>query len=71
MIRNTAFAEAFVRAAADSINTNGVKKAPWMARTVVDRVTHTRTGTVRENDINVRASFKTRKHIESVCEVQV
>ena len=70
MIRNTAFAEAFVNAAASAINQKG-RKAPWMARTVVDRVTHTKTGVVREPDIAVKASFKARKEIQRTCKVVV
>lgn len=73
MIRNTAFAEAFVAAAARSINSNGgnMKQCPWTARRVVERVQNSRNGTIREDDVHVRASFKTRQHIERTCEVRV
>lgn len=70
MIRNTKFAEAFVAAAASAINAQG-RKAPWMARTVVDRVTHTKTGTVNEQDIQVHASYRTRQHVAKTCGIVV
>ncbi len=72
MIRNTLFAEAFVNAAAKAIQTSGsMKAAPWTARRVAERVTNTRTGTIREDDVHVRASYRTRQHIAKVCGVTV
>lgn len=73
MIRNTALAEAFVSAAAVALNNsgNGKPKAPWMARRVVERVTYTPTGTIREADFHVNASYRTRQTIAKTCEVRV
>jgi len=74
MIRNTAIAEAFVSATAKALNQANTSKAkaPWMARRVLERVQNKPDyGTVRENDINVHASFRTRQHIAKSCEVRV
>lgn len=52
---NTAFALAFVNATVKAINQQG-DKAPWMARAVVDRVTHTQVGTKAVPSITVHGS---------------
>lgn len=52
---NTAFALAFVNATVKAINQQG-DKAPWMARTVVDRVTHTKVGTKEVPSVLVHGS---------------
>lgn len=70
MIRNTALALAFVDAAAASLIKSG-KKAPWTARRVAERVEHSDIGTIRENDIDVHASYRTRQHIAKTCEVRI
>jgi hypothetical protein len=70
MIRNTVFAEALVQATAKALNTHG-DAASWVARCVVDRVTYTKTGTIRENDVKVQARYKTRQAIAAQCGVLV
>lgn len=66
MLRNTALALAFVDAAAVSLNSKG-KHAPWTARRVAERVTHTHVGEIREQDISVNVSPKMAKIITLQC----
>lgn len=70
MNRSTALAEAFVNATAKAINEKG-KAAPWMARRVAERVTNTDVGTIKEPDIAVHATYKTRQRIKETCGVRV
>lgn len=71
MIRPTVFALALVEASAKSLNAHGHKAAPWMARRVQERVTNTQTGMVKEPDINVSVTNRTRRHIARVNRVEV
>lgn len=57
MQRATAFALAFVNASAKASDKH------WVARTVQDRVDHTRVGIKVEPDVRVHVSNKTRLNI--------
>ncbi len=57
MLRATAFAAAFVNAAVVTGDKN------WVARAVKDRASFTGVGVVREPDVKVKVSYKTRQRI--------
>jgi len=57
MLRATAFAAAFVDAATKT------NKGHWVARAVIDRAQHTQVGVVREPDVKVHVSHKTKQRI--------
>ena len=68
MERVTAIAAAFVNAA---IKTGGKQAPGWVARNVADKAMHTRVGVVKEKDVHVSCSQKTRKHIARLYGVDV
>ena len=68
MLRATAFAQAFVAAAA----TKGTKDPScWVSRQVADRAKHTSVGVVKEKDVAVRCTHATRNHIMATKGVDV
>lgn len=68
MNRATTLAAAFVNAA---VAAGGIKSRSWVARNVADKAIHTAVGVVKEKDINVHCSARTRVHIKETKGVDV
>lgn len=60
MERATSLAAAFVDA---SVKAGGMKSKNWIARNAADKALHTKTGVVKEKDIHVSCSARTRTSI--------